>query len=61
MIKQNSTKAVKAVVAPSAFVRESKAIAEKQSYNWTSQRNSVMGYGTARQTFGPPFNQWEND
>ena len=60
MIKQNSTKTVKAVVTPAAFVRESKAIAEKQSYDWSAQRNSVMGYGTYRQTFpNPPM--WEND
>ncbi len=60
MIKQNSTKTVKAVVTPAAFVRKSTAIAEKQSYDWKAQRNSVMESGTARQTFAnPPM--WEND
>lgn len=61
MIKQNSTKTVKAVVTPAAFVRESAAIAKKPSYDWKAQRNSVMGYGTARQTFRPPMEQWESD
>ena len=60
MINENSTKTVKAVVTPATFVRNSTAIAEKQSYDWKAQRNSVMGYGTFRQTF---FNipQWESD
>lgn len=60
MIKQSNVKTVKAVT-PAAFVRESKAIAEKQSYDWKAQRNSVMGYGTFRQTFGGMNPQWESD
>ena len=51
MIKQNSTKSVEAVVTPAAFVRESAEVTEKPSYDWNIQRNSVMGYGTFRQTF----------
>lgn len=61
MIKQNSTESAKAVVTPAAFVQKITAIAETQSYDWHTQRNSVMGYGTARQTFGPPMEQWESD
>ena len=58
MIKQNSSKKA---VAPDAFVKESAAAVVKPSYNWTVQRNSEMAFGTMRQTFGPPMNQWEND
>ena len=61
MKKQKEIKTAKTVVTPAAFVRESTAIAETPSYDWNTQRNSVMGYGTFRQTFGPPINQWEND
>lgn len=61
MIKQNSTESAKAVVTPAAFVKKITSIAETQSYDWRIQRNSVMGFGTARQTFGPPMTQWESD
>mgnify|MGYP003293420913 CR=1 FL=1 len=58
---KNKIKSTKVVVTPAAFVRESTAIAETPHYDWKTQRNSVMGYGTYRQTFGPPHNMWEND
>ena len=61
MIKQNSTKAAKAVVTPTAFVRATTATAETQSYDWHTQRNSVMGTGTFYRTFTGPMEQWESD
>ena len=61
MIKQNSGKTAKAVVAPEAFVKESSAAVAKPSYDWTTQRNSEMAYGTFRQTFGGMNPQWESD
>ena len=60
MIKQNCNKTVKSVVAPDAFVKESAAAVVKPSYDWTTQRNSEMAYGTMRQTFANPPT-WEND
>ena len=61
MIKQNSAETAKAVVTPSAFVRKTTAIAETQSYDWYTQRNSVMGAGTFSRTFTGPMEQWESD
>ena len=63
MIKQNQAKdAVKASVTPMNFVKAcADGIAENPVYDWKTQRNSVMGYGTFRQTFSRPMEQWEND
>ena len=61
MIKQNSTKSVEAVVTPAAFFRESAEIAETPSYDWNTQRNSIMGFGTFRKTFGGSMETWETD
>ena len=51
MKKQNEIKTAKPVVTPAAFVRESTAIAETPSYDWNTQRNSVIGFGTFRKKF----------
>ena len=61
MKKQKEIKTAKTVVTPAAFVRESTAIAETPSYDWNTQRNSVMGFGTFRKTFSGINETWESD
>lgn len=61
MIKENKIDvSCEDVITPKAFVKASKAIADVPSYDWTTQRSSIMAYGTWRETFRNP-STWESD
>ncbi len=62
MIKENAINTTqKSYITPRAFVKECPAVADVPSYDWNTQKNTVMCFGTARQTFRPPLEQWESD
>ncbi len=61
MIKENAINTThKSCITPKAFVKKCPTVADVPSYDWNTQKNTVMCYSTARQTFAnPPM--WEND